>query len=132
MSLKVREFNPEKDYSTVIEWWEAQEWPALPLEMLPKNGFIVEDEEEKVAASWVYRTDSRIYIMEWTVGNPVLDHKKRGEGLDILLDVCSQWAKSQGAWMLLSMTSHDRLIDRLETKDFKKTDENMTHLMRRL
>lgn len=131
ISLKVRKFSKE-DHKDIVNWWNEQDFPALPIELLSPNGFIVEDEEEKIAATWVYRTDSPIYIMEWTVGNPSLDFKKRGAGLDLLIDNASTWAKEDGALLLFTMAEHKRLISRLENKNFTKTDENMTHFMRRL
>lgn len=131
--MQVREFNVETDYSDVASWWKKQDWMILPKEVLGIKGFIVEDNGEKLAASWVYRDKScPICIMEWTVGNPDADWEKRKEAIDLVINSCTTWAKEDGATLMLTMTKSKRFLEKLQDKDFVQTDDGMTHLIRSL
>ena len=129
--MEVRFFEP-KDYEEVMLWWKAQDWPPMPLEMLSQSGFIVEENGEKLAATWVFPTNCPIYIMEWTVGNPECDWEKRADAIDLVTNKACDWAKAHGASMIFTMTKNERFIDKLKNNNFEITDNGMTHLMRRV
>lgn len=116
----------DKDYPTVLKWLTAQEWPPLPVEVLPKTGFIVDD----YCAGFLYKTDSAIAWLEWVVANPDTDYNKRGEALDNLINSLVTEAKDQGFKIVLTSCQHNRLINRYDNHGFKITDKNMTNLMR--
>lgn len=128
----VRSFDVNKDYDELVTWWNKQGWPALPKHVLSKAGFIVEDKENKIAATWMFATNCPIYIMEWTVGNPDVSWEKRSEGLKLVTDAACQWAKKDGAIQVFTMTKSERFITKLEEFGFNKTDSGMTHLVRSL
>lgn len=115
------------DYDTVYTWWIKRGWKAPPLNMLPKTGFIV----DKVAACFLYSTDSDICVFELTISNPESKQKERDEALDGLIDMTSKYAQALGYKAMLTYTSHPKFMDRLEKHMFHKTDENMTHFVRR-
>ena len=130
--MNIRTFNKE-DYSIVHNWWTKQQWTPVPEDMLSSTGFIVtKDDGEEVAAAWVYITNSPIFLIEWMVGNPDLDWEERQDGINMLLDECSNWCKAHGAGFMLTMTNKDRFIDKLKDNDFKVSDEGKSHLLRRL
>lgn len=128
----VRQFDNEKDYQDVSAWWLKQEWPVLPAAILSKAGFIVEDQNEKLAATWVFATNCPIYIMEWTVGNPDIEWNKRSNGIKVVTDAACEWAKNDGASQIFTMTKSKRFIEKLEEVGFKETESGMTHLVRSL
>lgn len=130
--MKVRDFNVELDYDTVASWWTKQGWPALPKSILQCKGFIIEEAGEALAATWIFRTGCPVYIMEWTVGNPGIDWKKRSEALQQVTDEACDWAKLDGATQVFTMTKHEKLITKLQDVNFKVTDSGMTHLVRSL
>ena len=130
--MKVRLFDPEKDYEEVASWWSKQEWPVLPLQMLSPMGFIAEKDGQKLAATWMYSTNSPTYIMEWTVGNPDANYEDRNDGLKHVTEEACHWAKTDGAMQVFTMTKHKRFIDKLSSYGFQKTEDEMTHLVRRL
>ena len=77
-----RKVNLDKDYDQIASWWKAHDWPVLPKEVLSNSGFVSETKDGiKVAATWIFPTNCPIYIMEWTVGNPDLNHELRNAGL---------------------------------------------------
>jgi len=127
-----RKIELEKDYKEIANWWTKQDWPVMPTSMLCDDGFIVEDDENKLAACWVFSTNCPIYIMEWTVGNPDVDWETRQKALDMLIATCVEWSKDNGAEFLFTMTKRGRFLDKLKDNEFKETDEDMVHLMRRV
>lgn len=130
--MYVRSFNNETDYIDVCLWWMKQGWPVLPKEILTTSGFIVENENEKLAATWIFKTNCPIYIMEWTVGNPDVKWEDRAEAIQLVTNAGCEWAKQDGAKQVFTMTKSDRFINKLEESGFTKTDSGMTHLVRSL
>lgn len=128
--MNIRSFDSSKDYNEVSSWWKKQEWPSLPLELLTTSGFIIEDETNKIAATWIFKTNCPIYIMEWTVGNPDINWQDRSAGIDLVTDAACKWAKSDGATQVFTMTRNERFINKLEKAGFQKTESGMTHLVR--
>ena len=130
--MQVRQFDSLKDYSDVSTWWKKQDWPVLPLSMLTTSGFIVENDENKLAATWVFKTNCPVYIMEWTVGNPDVKWEDRQEAIKMLTSSASEWAKKNGASYIMTMTKSERFMDKLQEYGFTKMDTDMTHLIRSL
>lgn len=130
-NLIIENFN-KNDYLKVAKLWKKQNWPIIPLNLLSTSGFVCKYDNEIILATWVYKTNSRIYMNEWTVGNPEISWKIRKNALNLLLDHVSFWSKKQGAEFLLTMTSNDRYIEKLKENNFNVTDTNITHLMRKL
>ena len=130
--MEIKSFNTNTDYNDVSSWWKAQDWPILPESILSDCGFIIKDNNLKIAATWVFKTNSPIYIMEWTVGNPEVSWEKRQEGIQLLTEAASSWSKEHGASYLLTMTKSKRFIEKLKDSGFKETDDEMVHLMRSL
>lgn len=129
--MLVRDFDTTKDYETISTWWTKQDWPVIPISALSNKGFIVEDNGIKLAAAWVYKLqDSPWSLMEWTVGNPDANWEDRSYAINILIDTISEYAKKDNSTFLLTMTKHQRLIDKFKNQNFKEADVNMTHLMR--
>lgn len=128
--MNVRSFDSNLDYADVSSWWKKQEWPVLPLGMLPNSGFIIEDNKNKIAATWIIKTNYPVYLMEWTIGNPDVDWEDRSTGIDLVTDAACKWAKANGASHLFTMTKNERFMDKLEKSGFIKADTGMTHLMR--
>lgn len=131
--MQVREFDVNTDYSHIIKWGEKQDWPIMPARFYGHKGFIVHNESLAIAVAFVYRDKGCPFcILEWVIGNPEVDWKLRKEGLDIVIDTCSNWAKEDGAEIVLTMTNNKRLIEKYKENDFIQTDEGITHLIRRL
>jgi hypothetical protein len=131
--MNVRIFNYDTDYSEVCNWWKHHGWNPLEKTSLSKAGFIVEnDNGQKLVAGWVFQTDCDVYILEWIIGNPEADKEERGEAVNALITVASDVAKKLGARTLFTMTKNPSLMDKLQSHNFIKTDEEMIHFVRRL
>lgn len=131
MLSNIREFNLMLDAEDVSNWWREQNWPEETLSVVSRTGFIYED-GEKIAASWMIKTNSPIYLMEWTVGNPAVSWEKRKVAIDSLTEYICSKAKIDGATAILVMTKSGRYIEKLKNNNFAESDINMTHLVRRV
>jgi len=130
--MQIRPFDAEKDYEEVAKWWKEQNWPPIPVDVLSSTGFIAENAQGKLAATWIYTMNSPVFLMEWTVGNPEAHHTVRKEALKLVTSSACKFAKENGARQVFTMTKHDRFIKKLEEYGFQKTDSGMTHLVRSL
>lgn len=129
--MKLVEFNARKHYSEIRAWWGNQAWTSVDLEMLPKNGFVVELGETMICAGFLYSSDSSIAWMEFVVGNPQLSHTERGLGLNLLISGILSKARELGFKAVFTSTQHDRLLDRLVNEHgFIISDNNVTHLLK--
>lgn len=129
MTLKVYE---NEHYEILVDWWKKQDWQALPADMLSPTGFISYDEETPIAAGFLYNTDSNWAVIEWVVGNPDVDHEKRSEGLDLVLNGLLITAEGLGKKYIQTIVEHKRLIERYKNFKFMETDKNMTVMIRSL
>lgn len=128
----IRQVDFKKDYDEIASWWKAQDWPVLPANMLSPSGFIAENAQHKIAATWIFKMNCPIFLMEWTVGNPEVHHTIREEALRQVTNKACEWAKENGAAQVFTMTKHERFIGKLKDFGFQETDSGMTHLIRSL
>lgn len=123
--MEIREFKKE-DYSEIKNWWIAHKWQPIPVEFLPKTGYIIPN----YCAGFLYKTDSKIAIMEFIISNPLTDKDKRSVALDLLINSLCNKAKEDGFKSVFSSLVHPKLIDKYKKNQFFVTDENVTNLMR--
>jgi len=124
--MQARSYRPE-DHEVIAEWWKGHGWPVIPPPMLPRTGIIVDG----YCAGFLYRTDSAVAIFEWIVANPASDKIERAKALDTLIEAALAEAKSMGAVAVFTMAKHPKLLSRYEQHGFQRTDEGMTHMVRR-
>lgn len=131
--IRIRIYEPEKDYQMVSAWWEGHGWPAVIPELLPPLGAVAYDEStgECVAASWVYWTiGSTMALMEWTVSNPSATFRSVMSGLFHVQKFLEEQSELQG-YGLMFTTCHQKSLVRLWEKfGYKKSDEGMTHMIK--
>lgn len=131
--MHIQEFNIKRDYPFIVSWGEKQDWPIMPPKYYGHKGYIAYDNDTPIATAFVYRDKGCPFcILEWVIGNPDVDWEVRKEGLDLVIDTASQWAKNDGAEIVLTMTKNKRLIEKYIDNKFIQTDEGVTHLIRRL
>lgn len=134
--MKVIQFSSEKHYAEICHWWNAYEWPQVPLDHLPDTGFVVETDELEVplAAAFLYFTGTAFAIFEWAVVNPSAPRELRKESLETLLDFMHNMARKAGVKTIFtSAESKNRpWISRLERNGFTVSDSNMINLTARV
>jgi hypothetical protein len=126
--MKVRQYE-DTDYKTICHWWIDWGMDIFPKQFLPKNGYIVSSGGIDYAAVWVYRTDSKIRLLECFVSNPNANISMKSLAIDKLIQVVSTIATKQG-YILWSSTDNIKLGERLEQQNFDLIDEEMKHYIR--
>ena len=62
----------------------------------------------------MFPTTTPVFIMEWTVGNPDLDWEKRRDGINLVIEEASKWAKENGGGAVFTMTKEGRFVDKFQ------------------
>jgi hypothetical protein len=125
----IRPFRTE-DYKLLCEWWLEWEWPAMPLEALPKTGFVaLSPSEVPQAMAFMYHTDSNIAWMEWVTGNPNSSREDRGNAVNRVVQEVLDEAKKGHYRMVFTSVNHPKLLERLKTNGFVVSDKSMTNLV---
>lgn len=132
MTLTVRQFEPSRDYEDVCEWWKAHDWDAQPLEALSTLGFIAEKGGQKIAAVWLYISNSAISYLEFMVTNPKAPLRARRDGIREVGIAGLMSAKACGAKLVFSSLKSRGLIREYERLGFSKGDPGMTNLIARV
>lgn len=128
--LRQRRIRAE-DYDMLASWWAAQKFPVIPWEALPQIGVLIGDENEPLAAGWLYQTDSCIAWIEWVVANPKpQDRKLRSLAIDAVISALTTQAKEIGAKMIFTSNKHARLGKRFKDQGFQHTDSGVNHFLR--
>lgn len=125
--MEIKKFE-ESDYPLLCSWWFEHGWNPIPLELLPKMGYIVDD----ICAGFIYLNDSKFCHLEWIISDPRSSKKERDETLNVLIDHLCSVAKDLGYTTVFSATKHESLVNRYKNKGFIVTDNNMTHLIKRI
>ncbi len=125
---KIRQISLDQDYKTLSQWWEQRGWPVIPQVMLSPSGFMANE----VCACFLYKTDSPIMWLEWTISDPKSDKSLRDSSLDELLSHCERVAKVLGFQAIFTSTNHNAFGERLKKHEFTVGDSNMTTYIRRL
>lgn len=85
--MKCRKFCVETDYETLVEWWKSYNHGILSPSILPETGVAVVDENDVLlACSWLYFTNSRVAIVDWTIGNPSIPLMQRGRAIQAAIE----------------------------------------------
>ena len=66
--LKKRLWQLDKDYPTLVKWWEDWEFGIVPQECLPPDGVIIENEGMPICGAGLYiGVGTKFSFMEWLV-----------------------------------------------------------------
>lgn len=112
MTLKIRNFKGAVDLKHYRSWFTAHGWASYPVdELLSDTGLMVVDEcGTRVAACFVYYTNSKIVLMEWLATNPDQHSRVRIQAVDKIVDYLKALIESQkGLRFLMGATDHEGL-----------------------
>jgi N-acetylglutamate synthase-like GNAT family acetyltransferase len=130
--MNVRLFCVERDYKDVSEWWVARRWNPVPVDHLPASGLMVEDDNHKYCAGWLYMSGTKFGWFEWLVANPSAPLKKKKMAMELLVSEIMTRAKAAGISSIFSSSNNKNVIKLYESKGFVCTDRDVTHLIARL
>lgn len=115
---KVREFNPEADYPTLVSWWQKRGTPILPLEVLPR-GWVVGAGGVDVAMKFLFLdVDGKLAQSLLLTTNPACAYSRYlREDVAKLMAVAEAFALERGAFMMTALvgpgTGEERLMKEL-------------------
>lgn len=130
--MYLREYRPE-DHPMLMRWWKAHGWPGVSKAILPKMGFIVENNGKPVIAGFVYMDNSvGVAFLEWVVGSPDANGKEVVVGIGALVDFVGKRLKMPDLnyGVLMTACKQEALIRLYEKNGFQKTDDGLTHLVK--
>lgn len=127
--IRFEAFDPNKHYEEICKWWAAQKFDPMPLTHLPFNGMVVYSGEKMACAAWIYKTDSKLCILDWYVANPEIRKQERANCFDYLIEVAKKIAEILGFSTIFTMTRHAPLTSRLIKNNFSVSSKNMTSLI---
>jgi hypothetical protein len=111
------------DYPMISQWYLAQMEPCPPLDLLPKNGFIVED----ICAGFLYLTDSRLGIIDLYISNPEISKDYRDKALNLVTLEIIDKAKEYNCRVLIATSNIAAVKRRTELHGFKYVCENSVY-----
>jgi hypothetical protein len=120
-----------EDYPMVCEWWRAWKWDCVPQEALPEIGVIASDDTQDICCAWMYKTDSKIALLEWFISNPKAK-KGREDAIAAVTESIAEIAKRQGFTSLVTFTKHPQLTNQMERLGFSGRADHVSNLARSL
>jgi len=110
------------------DWNESYGWPFIGHQFLPETGFVAYVNDKPACMGFLYKTDSKICILEWVLSDKKLDYKIRQEGINLVIEEAKRVAKTDFKAML-SFIKNERLLEKYESTGYNQTDHGMIHGM---
>jgi|TARA_R100000742_G_C4256004_1_gene73907 hypothetical protein len=123
--MQARNWNLDKDYPYLVNWWKQHEFGIVPKKCLPPDGIIVEENNIPICAGGLYRcVDSNFSVMEWIVADKTANIKSIHKGLNLCITEIFKLAKKYNMELIYSMTANTSLHKRYTKYHNMKLVEN--------
>tara|TARA_R100001530_G_scaffold105248_2_gene73418 strand:+ start:1654 stop:2073 length:420 start_codon:yes stop_codon:yes gene_type:complete len=119
--LSIRTIEPDKDASTIDEWWESYHKIKIDKKLLPnngKNGLVAEINGKLIAAVFIYQTNSPVWYCDYLVADPNYKEKNRETILILLIDKAVNTCWELGAEAVWCTTPYDSVLEKLKLLDY--------------
>ena len=126
--VSYRKFDFNRDYDTILSWWEKHCGFAPKPDHLSQNGIIVEANGMPICAGFLYQTDSAICVFEFVVCNPDAPKSAREEGLKALITAIQCSAYAMGYKLIYTSINIQAYIRKLKNAGFIELNTGMSHL----
>lgn len=131
MTLELRDYKGEKDFTELKRWWEFWRWKdRVDPRILSDIGYVVEEKGIPLCVGWLYTSNSLIANLNFITANPFEDKKKVSKSLDFLIECLSQRALKEGARAIMTTVSNKNLAKRIKKLGFIDNGGNLTHFIR--
>ena len=126
--MHVRVYIPAEHYELIANWWTKRDRPVPSPDMMAPTGRIIYMENKPICAGFLFKTDSKIAIINHMVSDPnQLDKNLRDEALNLLISHLIHEAYICGFKIVSASSNLDRLNKRYEKLGFIKTDSDEVH-----
>ena len=123
--MQARNWNLDKDYPYLVNWWKQHEFGIVPKKCLPPDGIIVEENNIRICAGGLYRcVNSNFSVMEWIVADKTASIKNIHKGLNLCITEIFKLAKKYNMELIYSMTANTSLHKRYTKYHNMKLVEN--------
>ena len=113
--MLVRFWDRDRDYDTLVKWWNDWEFGVVPKECLPPDGIIVEEEGTPVCAGGLYIGEGTQFgFMEWIVTDKHADQRLVHRALKKCIDSIMQFARDKGLKLVYTATKEQALHKRYQ------------------
>ena len=113
--MRVRFWDRDRDYGTLVKWWNDWEFGVVPKECLPPDGIIVEEEGTPVCAGGLYIGEGTQFgFMEWIVTDKHADQRLVHRALKKCIDSIMQFARDKGLKLVYTATKEQALHKRYQ------------------
>jgi len=113
--MRVRFWDRDGDYDTLVKWWNEWEFGVVPRECLPPDGIMVEEEGKPVCAGGLYiGKGTQFGFMEWIVTDKQADKRLVHRALKKCIDSIMQFAMDKGIKLVYTATKEQALHKRYE------------------
>ena len=113
--MRVRFWDRDRDYDTLIKWWNDLEFGVVPKECLPPDGIMVEEEGTPVCAGGLYIGEGTQFgFMEWIVTDRQADQRLVHRALKKCIDSIMQFARDKGLKLVYTATKEQALHKRYQ------------------
>jgi hypothetical protein len=120
----------EHDYDVVCEIMNMWGMPALDRKLLPEYGAIITSPGGiDVCSGWLYKTDSKIALIEWVVLNKNAKKQDRIGAVDFLYSVLAKQAKKLDYEIVTCILHSKQLERRLEKQEYISSNEVYTNIL---
>ena len=132
--MQSRSWDRDKDYATLVKWWNQWEFGVVPKDMLPVDGVIVSVDGKPICAAGIYLySKTSLALMEWVVTDKDSDLRKRHKALKMCIDSIMDLAKKRGAKLVYTMTKEEALQKRYQKyHNMVLTESNVKTFLRDL
>jgi len=113
--MRVRFWDRDQDYNTLVKWWNDWEFGVVPKECLPPDGIMVEEEGTPVCAGGLYIGEGTQFgFMEWIVTDKHADQRLVHRALKKCIDSIMQFARDKGLKLVYTATKEQALHKRYQ------------------
>jgi len=113
--MRVRFWDRDQDYNTLVKWWNDWEFGVVPKECLPPDGIMVEEEGTPVCAGGLYIGEGTQFgFMEWIVTDKQADQRLVHRALKKCIDSIMQFAQDRGLKLVYTATKEQALHKRYQ------------------
>jgi len=111
--LKKRLWQLDKDYPTLVKWWEDWEFGIVPQECLPPDGVIIEYEGMPICGAGLYiGVGTKFSFMEWLVVDKSAPMKQAHKAIKMCVDGVFELAKQKDMTLVFTTTKDTGLQKR--------------------
>ena len=120
--MVIKKFKTNSD-NEIINWWKDWGLEIPDQECLPKKGYVVINNNIKVAAGYLYYTNAKIAYVDFVISNIKYREKDRNNLITMLIDHMVQKALNKGCKFVWATTANPNIVDKVKKLNYKVLDK---------